>query len=103
MEKRFVTALALSVLILLGWSLIAKRYFPPPPPPPVAATSGPEAVPPAETPASPAPPTPAVSNAATAPVVSGEKEQDVRLDTDLAEIVLTNKGGRVRSWKLKQF
>jgi YidC/Oxa1 family membrane protein insertase len=103
MEKRFVTALALSVLILLGWSLIAKRYFPPAPPPPVSAASGPEAVPPAETPASPAPSTPSVSNPATAPVVSGEKEQDVRLDTDLAEIVLTNKGGRVRSWKLKQF
>jgi hypothetical protein len=31
MEKRFVAAFALSVLILLGWSLISKSLFPPPP------------------------------------------------------------------------
>ncbi len=104
MEKRFVTALALSVLILLGWSLIAKRFFPAPPAPaPVTAAAGPEAGQPTEVPAAAAPPAPVAPAPATTPVVTGEKEQEVRLETDLAEIVLTSKGGRVRSWKLKQF
>lgn len=102
MEKRFFAALALSVLILVGWSLIAKRFFPPPPAP--APAAAPATEPPAPeaqgTAASPVPPSPAAPGG---PTVQGEKEQDIRLETDLAEIVLTNKGGRVRSWKLKQF
>jgi YidC/Oxa1 family membrane protein insertase len=103
MEKRFVAAFALSVLILLGWSLISRKLFPPPPPP-IAASSpaaAPEATPsPATVPAVPAvPPVPAAAAAAAA----AEKEQEVRLETDLAEIVLTNKGGRVLSWKLKKY
>jgi YidC/Oxa1 family membrane protein insertase len=102
MEKRFVIALALSVLILLGWSQIAKRIFPPPPPPVAeapapAADAGPLADAPAGTVAAPEAPT------ASAPTTGSAAEQDVRLETDLAEIVLTNRGGRVRSWKLKQF
>ena len=96
MEKRFVVALALSVLILLGWSLIAKRYFPTPPLPVAAA-------PPVEAEPRPDAPAPAVPPPSPGPTVAGAAEQDVRLETNLAEIVLTNKGGRVRSWKLKQF
>jgi YidC/Oxa1 family membrane protein insertase len=37
------------------------------------------------------------------PAVAAAAEEEVRLETDLAEIALTNKGGRVRSWRLKQF
>lgn len=99
MEKRFITALALSVVILLGWSLIAKRFFPPPTPP-VSAASPVEVEPPHDT---PPPPTASPAVPAAAPTVGGTAEQDVRLETALAEIVLTNRGGRVRSWKLKQF
>jgi YidC/Oxa1 family membrane protein insertase len=105
MEKRFVAAFALSIVILLGWSLISKRLFPPPPPPPQAAPSAPAA--PETAPASTPPPaarteptTPAVSTAAA---IAEAAEQQIRLETDLAEIVLTNRGGRVRSWRLKQF
>ena len=110
MEKRLVAAFALSVLILLGWSLISKRLFPPPPPvvanPPVAAPassgSTPES-PPTTSPAT-AVRTAPVAPAAPAPAsVAEATEQQIRLETDLAEIVLTNKGGRVRSWRLKQF
>jgi len=107
MEKRFVAAFVLSVLILLGWSLISKKLFPPPPPPITAtaaptgdASKAPETLPEAV----PAPHSPAVVPASSAAgVVSAPGEEEVRLETDLAEIVLTNKGGRVRSWRLKQF
>jgi len=103
MEKRFVVAFALSILILLGWSLVAKRYFPPPPPP-ITANAPPEESP---APAQPAavdanPASPAAPTTATAPVAAAA-EQEIRLDTPAAEIILTNKGGRVRSWRLKQF
>jgi YidC/Oxa1 family membrane protein insertase len=106
MEKRFIAAFALSILILLGWSLISKRLFPPPPP--VAVEKPVDTASPSP---SPGPPNPAAPGAAAlaAPAVAGAAavtaaaEQEVHLETGLAEIVLTNKGGRVRSFRLKQF
>jgi YidC/Oxa1 family membrane protein insertase len=107
MEKRLVAAFALSVLILLGWSLISKRLFPPPPAPPPAAAPAPDTapstsagVPKVEGPAAPAT---VAGGVESAPAVAAPAEQEIRLETNLAEIVLTNKGGRVLSWKLKQF
>jgi len=108
MEKRFVAAFALSVLILLGWSFLSKKLLPPPPVSAgagAAATAGsspeeppsvPSAAPPpeAEAPVAPAP---------TGAALSSEREEEVRLETELATVVLTNKGGRVRSWKLKHY
>jgi len=105
MEKRFVAAFALSALILLGWSLISKRLFPPPPPPVAANAPAATPVPLATTPES-APPSSrsaAVPAAPAVAAVTAATEQQIRVETDLAEIVLTNKGGRVLSWKLKQF
>jgi YidC/Oxa1 family membrane protein insertase len=96
MEKRFIAALALSVAILLGWSLIAKRLFPPPPAPVMTgppAEAGPPAAP---TPPAAAPSAPEAPLAA-APTVAGVADEEVRLETDLAAIVLTNRGGRVKS------
>jgi YidC/Oxa1 family membrane protein insertase len=105
MEKRLVAAFALSVLILLGWSLISKKLLPPPPP--QAAPAAPAAAPaPSETAPIVAPPeSPATGakDAAGVAAEAGTAEQEMRLETKLAEIVLTNKGGRVLSWKLKQF
>jgi YidC/Oxa1 family membrane protein insertase len=60
MEKRFVVAFALSILILLGWSLVSKRFFPPPEQP--SAVEGP--APGAAAPVLPA--TPPAENAGTA-------------------------------------
>jgi YidC/Oxa1 family membrane protein insertase len=105
MEKRLVAAFALSVLILLGWSVISKRLSPPPPPEvvagaPAVAPAPSETAPELSPPASPAT---AATGVAEAPAVIATAEEEVRLETGLAEIVLTNKGGRVLSWKLKQF
>jgi YidC/Oxa1 family membrane protein insertase len=106
MEKRFALALGLSVLILLGWSLIAKSIFPPPPePPPEAAkapVSAPAATPPPPTAGATAAPAaaPRPSVASAPPATAPAAEQDLSVDTQAAAIVLTNKGGRVRSWRL---
>lgn len=103
MEKRFVAAFAISIVILLGWSLISKRLFPPPPA--QVASSAPAAPPPESPPAAvpTAPAAKAATNVVAAATVSVAAEEEVRLETDLAQIVLTNRGGRVRSWRLKQF
>ena len=111
MEKRFAAALALSVLILIGWSFVMKRYFPQPPAPEPAASSAPAkseaAEPAAATPAGPTGPAePAAPTAAAAPApeaVGAAKEQLVTIETGSASIELTNKGGRVRSWHLKGY
>ena len=107
MEKRLVAAFALSVLILLGWSVISRKWFPPPPQAP-DVTAGAPAVAPAPTDTPPeltAPPVPAIAapEVVDASAVVAPAEHEIRLETDFAQIVLTNKGGRVLSWKLKQF
>ena len=102
MEKRLVAAFALSILILIGWTLLTKKLFPQPAPPAPAATAPAAAAePPAEESAREAAPSPPVREAAAA--MAAAAEQEVRLDLDTAEIVLTNRGGRVRSWRLKGY
>jgi YidC/Oxa1 family membrane protein insertase len=106
MEKRLVTAFALSILILLGLSFVSKRFFPPPPaPPPAAELAQPGALPeaPAAAPDQPAATGDAPLSSAKAASSSAAAEEEVRLETELATIILTNKGGRVRSWALKTF
>jgi YidC/Oxa1 family membrane protein insertase len=105
MEKRLVAAFALSVLILLGWSLISKRLLPPPPPEVAASAPVAAPVPSGTAPTIAQPPSPATEaeQVAGVPAVAAPAEQEIRLETNVAEIVLTNKGGRVLSWKLKQF
>ena len=103
MEKRFVAALALSIVILLGWSLLARKLYPPPPAPPIAeapaAAPGTPPQPPNEAPAKPADVAPGDTAAASA----AAKEESLRLETGAAIVELTNRGGRVRSWRLKAF
>jgi YidC/Oxa1 family membrane protein insertase len=108
MEKRFVAAFALSVLILLGWSFVSKKLFPPPAAPATIDTpAGASGATQTEAPV-PAVPPPAASPAPSTPVtgavpVASTKDEDIRLETDLASVVLTNRGGRIVSWKLKAF
>jgi YidC/Oxa1 family membrane protein insertase len=101
MEKRFVAAFVLSIVILLAWSLITRKFFPPPetPPPPVSA---PESAPAAAPAPMEAPPPTADAPVAPPPTAAGAEEV-VRLETDVAAVELTNRGGRVRSWRLKGF
>lgn len=96
MEKRALLASALALLILIAYQF----FFAPPPSRPKAerAEEAP-AAPPAVVPQAlrPAPPRPPVT------VRQPEREERVRLETDLLEVTLTNRGGTVLSWRIKRY
>ncbi len=102
MEKRAVLAIALSVLILLGWLWL----FPPPKPepqtaaPPASATA--DEPPPPESPAVSPDAVPAPAAQAEAPLAADAPEE-TRVEHDRMAVVLTNRGGRVRSWTLRDY
>jgi len=103
-EMRSLLAAVLSLIVIAGWSLI---YKPPTPPPekPAAVNSHP---------VSPAPGSPYTSPAsagagkiaAPATPVSmrgASAESSVVIESDLYHVEISNRGGVVRSWQLKQF
>jgi YidC/Oxa1 family membrane protein insertase len=101
-----ILALVLSVLVLIGWQWL----FPPPAPAPAApapvaaeptAPSRTEAEVPPE--AAPAPPSEEGAEPAPVEPTAAASVEAVRVETDLYEVVFTNQGGRVTSWKLKRF
>ncbi|MDL2229734.1 membrane protein insertase YidC [Treponema sp. OttesenSCG-928-L16] len=107
MEKRTLLAVVLSVMVISVFYMVQAMLMPPPP----------EAVP--QTPAAEQPvvateaaePGPAQDDSAGTAQVSGEildaeteviAEQRILIETDLAQITLTNAGGDVVSYKLKE-
>ena len=100
MEKRALIAIGLSALILFGWMWLFPQPTPVPPSP-----SQPVAAPGSE----PAPPSsPSATAEAEAPAVPAEPAaagavEEIRVETDRMTVVLTNRGGRVSSWKLQDY
>ncbi len=105
MEKRTFIAIGLSILILIGWQIL----FPPPKPAPRAVPEPPataETSPEAPVPEAAAPPAaPAETPTSTAPVeaTAAEAEETLPVENDLFEIRLSNRGGTVVSWKLRDY
>jgi YidC/Oxa1 family membrane protein insertase len=105
MERRVLIAVFLSFLVLYGYQTL---FVPPPPATtetPSAAAPG-AASPAAENaPATPAPvaqpPAPAV--AATPVIVGDAAEREIVVDTATTAATLTNRGGRITHWRLKQY
>jgi YidC/Oxa1 family membrane protein insertase len=103
MEKRAVIAIALSFVVLLAW------YWLFPAPKPVstgfepAADHGAPAAPAAPAAAKPAALEPAPPSAPAVPAVAAEKPENLRVENDVCVVELTNKGGRVLSWRLKGY
>jgi len=103
-EKRLPLALALMMLVLLGW----QYFFKPTPPPKPATTSNQPAVQvTGEKPSQPAATPPSASgqvpsSAALAPV-QASAETISEIDTDLYHIVFTNHGAVAKSWVLKKY
>ncbi len=95
MEKRLLLALALSVLILLAWTWLNPPAQQPAPQP---APAGPVEPAPAPVPAVAEPPETIEEEA-----VEAAEPQEVRLETERFEIVLTSRGGRVASWRLRDY
>jgi YidC/Oxa1 family membrane protein insertase len=107
MERRIFLAIILAAVVMYGW----QAFFMPPPPAPRSNASQ-QAQAPAKAPATPAPAAQAPSAqsetkpSAAAPVqaVKGEQtEREIVVDTAVAKVVLTNRGGRVLHWQLKDY
>ena len=98
MERRAILAAALAVVVLL----VYQAYFVSAPPPP------PEPKKEAADEAKPAPAIPAAGPRATrerlaGPLRRGERDETVHMETDLVSVTLTNRGGGIRNWQLKQY
>ena len=114
MERRVLLAIFLAFLVLYVWQAIFVKPVPKPgpatarqapvgtatgearPSPPNSPTVGPSAASPA-----PAPPAPAAPPAAT--LVGDTQERTVRLETRSVVAVFTNRGARLKSWRLKRY
>ena len=103
MERRIFLAIILAAVVMYGW----QAFFMPPPPP--TKTASQQA---AAKPATPAAAAPAVQGskpetqpaAAPGQTVKGEQaEREIVVDTAVAHVVLTNRGGRVLHWQLKDY
>ena len=110
MERRVLIAVILSFLVLYGYQAL---FIPPPPAPGTQApaqqpAAAPGAQPPAAaTPGAPgttAPPA-ALTPVAPAPAatISETAERTVVVETATVEATLSNRGGRVLNWKLKEY
>ena len=106
MERRIFLAIILAAVVMYGW----QAFFMPPPPAPRSNASQ-QAQAPAKATATPAPAAQAPSaqgetkpSAAPVQAVKGEQtEREIVVDTAVAKVVLTNRGGRVLHWQLKDY
>ncbi len=96
-EQRLLLALGLSVLLVAITDSLLLRRTPPRTPAPAVPAASPRTPAPAAAPAAaPAPVPPGAQHAATS-------EQTLVVENDLYRVVLSNRGGVVRSWQLKRF
>ena len=109
MERRVLLAIFLSFLVLYVYQALVVK----PVPKPVVA-NGPEAaggaaaVPPPDATPKPSPGTPAetappAKPAAGQPLVADSGEREVRVETNDVIAVFTNRGARLKSWRLKRY
>ena len=109
MERRVFLAIFLAAIVMYGWQAL----FVPPPPPPTqtqakptpTATQAPPGTPspqpvPVEAPAAPDTSGPEAGGAAA--VVSETGEREIVVETATVQAVLTNRGGRLLHWRLKE-
>ena len=110
-ELRIFVASALSIVVILLWA----KFFAPKPPVQSPQANKPAVSAPATTGtqtsgngassgAAPAPSSPATVSAAPPTVVKGDsKERTIVVENDLYRLELSNRGGVVKSWKLKKY
>jgi YidC/Oxa1 family membrane protein insertase len=110
MERRVLLAIFLCFVVLYGYQALFVKPVPKPPAPSArgAADSAPQAggTTPAGTSAAPASSVQAVSTtpaAGTTSLVGDTEDRDIRIETPHAVAVFTNRGARLKSWRLKQY
>jgi YidC/Oxa1 family membrane protein insertase len=115
MERRVLLSIFLAFLVLYVWQALFVKPVPKPvggAAPAVASDKGPDAAPqssastntrpaPAPNAAPVAPPAPPPPSAAT--LIGETSEREVRIETNDVLTVFTNRGGRIKSWRLKHF
>ena len=112
MERRVLLAIFLAFIVLYVWQAVFVKPVPKPAPgaPGAAATAsagrgatqaGPAATGAPAPVAATVPPAPAASSATA--VISEPAERDVRVETRDVIAVFTNRGARLKSWRLKHF
>src|SRR5882672_8437468 len=107
MERRVLLAIFLAFIVLYAWQALFVKPTPKPAPGAASSTSvGRGGSPAPITGATPPPATTvpaAVAPSAAAAVVSEPAERDVRVETADVVAVFTNRGARLKSWRLKHF
>jgi len=120
MERRVLLAIFLAFLVLFVWERLFLRPAPKPAPvagaPPAAGTptaSGAAGTAPGNSatpadkatpaPAASAKPTPPAQAEAAAPLVADAAERDVKVETRDVIAVFTNRGARLKSWRVKRY
>ena len=101
MERRIFLAIILAALVMYGWQAL----FTPPPPTKTGGkpASEPKAPTTAPQPATIEAPAPSPPHAAAQTLKGEPSEREIVVDTGVAEVVLTNRGGRVLHWRLKNY
>jgi YidC/Oxa1 family membrane protein insertase len=106
MEKRVLIAILLSFLVLYAYQAL---FAPPPSDPrsqtataPSTGTNAPPSTRAETKPDPPAAPAPAPESTATL-LVGDANERDVRIETQNVIAVFTNRGARLKSWRLKKY
>jgi YidC/Oxa1 family membrane protein insertase len=106
MEKNTLLAVALSILVLVGFYVVQGVFFPPSPAAPVqTAQSAPpvnEALPPEQLPPGKMTPNVPAASAGETAESGPQTEQRVLIETGLLQVALSSAGGDVVSWKLKE-
>src|SRR5262249_39291165 len=105
MERRVLLAILLAFLTLYVWQALFVKPQPKPSATPGASTAekvpGPPPTAPSALPAAPPPSTEAAPRAGS---LTGETaERDVRVETADVVAVFTNRGARLKSWRLKHY
>jgi YidC/Oxa1 family membrane protein insertase len=108
MERRLLLVFALTFLVIMLFQPVLKKYLPQPPAKPESSQAAP-----APNPAPPPMPAGAMNTAPTAssgkktPATSAPQqaasESETAIENGLYRIVFTNRGGRVKSWVLKNY
>ncbi len=112
-QRRVLVAIGLAFLVLYAWQALFVKPLPPKPatsgPASAVSSAAPTASPPSPS-ATAATPTaaPSTTNSpqpgtASTPLVSDAAERDVRVETRDIVAVLTNRGARLKSWRLKSY
>jgi YidC/Oxa1 family membrane protein insertase len=111
MERRVLLAIFLAFLVLYVWQAVFVKPVPKPAagtaPPAAGATQGTAAGTSAPTTVSPAPvsapPAESAAIPSAATILGETSERDVRVETRDVIAVFTNKGARLKSWRLKHY